>query len=190
VRSGSSLLAALNFQSVSGLHKHFTRISPAEFECLIHLIARRLSKIDTTFRKAISVQERLALTLRFLARGDSYVSLYHSFLSPLHSEHTATKAAQKELTDRTVVYCVRDTERVHTCSRRNCNIPFMRRTNTDIAPNKTVTLQVCTRLYSTDLQATSFGSTLAIIRRFCLFRPPVDICCCEWHETSPPRDAR
>jgi hypothetical protein len=25
---------------------------------------------------------------------------YHSFLSPLHSEHTATKAAQKELTHR------------------------------------------------------------------------------------------
>jgi hypothetical protein len=34
---------------------------------------------------------------------------YHSFLSPLPSEHTATKAAQEELTNRTAVYCVRDT---------------------------------------------------------------------------------
>jgi hypothetical protein len=64
---------------------------------------------------------------------------YHSFLSPLHSEHTATKATQKELTRRTVVYSVRDTERVYTCSSRNCNIPLMRRANTDIAPNKPVT---------------------------------------------------
>jgi hypothetical protein len=125
VYSASSQLADLNFQSVSGLYKNFTRMSPTEFECLIHLIGKRISNKDTTFRKAISVQERLALTLRFLANGDSYVSLYHPFLSPLHSEHTATKAAQKELTDRTAVYCVRDTERVHTCSSRNCNIPLM-----------------------------------------------------------------
>jgi hypothetical protein len=140
VYSASSLLADLNFQSVSGLYKNFTSMSPAEFGCLINLIGKRIAKIDTTFRKAISVQERLALTLRFLASGDSYVSLYHSFLSPLHSEHTATKAAQKELTHRTVVYCVRDTERVHTSSSRNCNIPLMRRANTDTAPNRPVTL--------------------------------------------------
>jgi hypothetical protein len=65
---------------------------------------------------------------------------YHSFPSPLHSEHTATKAAQKELTHRTVVYSVRDTEHVHTCSSLNCNTPLMRRANTDIATNKPVTL--------------------------------------------------
>jgi hypothetical protein len=65
---------------------------------------------------------------------------YHSFLSPLHSEHTATKAAQKELTHKTVVYCIHDTEHVHTCSSRDCNIPLMRQANTDIAPNKPVAL--------------------------------------------------
>jgi hypothetical protein len=82
----------------------------------------------------------LALTLRFLASGDSYVSLYH--FPWVHSIlNTSTKAAQKEMTHRTVVYCVRDTEHVHTCSSRNYNIPLMRRANTDIALNKPVTLQ-------------------------------------------------
>jgi hypothetical protein len=38
-------------------------------------LEKKISKKDTAFRKTISVQERLALTLRFLASGDSYVSL-------------------------------------------------------------------------------------------------------------------
>jgi hypothetical protein len=38
VYSGSSLLADWNYQSVSGLYKNFTRLSPTEFEYLIHLI--------------------------------------------------------------------------------------------------------------------------------------------------------
>jgi hypothetical protein len=43
------------------------------------LIGEKISQKDTAFRKAISVQERLALMLRFLANGDSYVSLQHLF---------------------------------------------------------------------------------------------------------------
>ena len=73
--SGSSLLADLNFQQVSGLYKNFIRMSPSEIEFLINLIGEKISKKDTAFRKAIYVQEMLALTLRFLASGDSYVSL-------------------------------------------------------------------------------------------------------------------
>jgi hypothetical protein len=42
-------------------------------------LEKKISKKDASFRKAISVQERLALTLRFLASGDSCVSLQYIF---------------------------------------------------------------------------------------------------------------
>ena len=73
------MLADLNFQSVSGLYKNFTRMSPSEFEFVINFIGGKISEENTAFRKSISVQERLALTLRFLASGDSYVSLQYLF---------------------------------------------------------------------------------------------------------------
>jgi len=63
VYSGSSLLAGLNFQSVSGLYKNFTRMSHSEFEILINLSGEKISKKDTAFRKAISIQESLVMTL-------------------------------------------------------------------------------------------------------------------------------
>lgn len=36
-------------------------------------------KKDTNMRKAVPIQERLAITLRFLASGDSYTSLGYLF---------------------------------------------------------------------------------------------------------------
>jgi hypothetical protein len=76
------LLADLKFQSVSGLHETFTRISPSVYVFLIHWIGEKISKKDTAFRKATYVQESLALTLRFSASGDSYVSLQYLFKIP------------------------------------------------------------------------------------------------------------
>jgi predicted DNA-binding protein len=46
---------------------------------MINLIGEKILKKDTAFRKAISVQERLALTLCFSASDDSYVSLQYLF---------------------------------------------------------------------------------------------------------------
>jgi len=61
-------------------------MSPSEFEFLINLIGLKISKEDTAFRKTISVQESLALTLCF-------DKLYDTFLSSLH--FTITKTLKK-----------------------------------------------------------------------------------------------
>ena len=69
--SGTSLLADLKFQEVSGQYKNFTRMTAADFELLINLVGPKIVKMDTRFRAAVPVQERLAVTLRFLATGDN-----------------------------------------------------------------------------------------------------------------------
>ena len=52
--------------------KNFTRMSVEDFDYLTEAITPYVKRQDTTFRKAISVRERLGVTLRFLATGDSY----------------------------------------------------------------------------------------------------------------------
>nr|CAH7757359.1 unnamed protein product [Callosobruchus chinensis] len=61
----------------SGHLKNFTRMTAEDYERLIILVGPKISKIDTKFRKAIPVQDRLAITLRFLATGDSLQYLFN-----------------------------------------------------------------------------------------------------------------
>jgi len=77
--NNNTLLADLKFQEISGQYKNFTRMSPTDFEYLINMIGPKIAKQDTFMRKSISVQERLSITLRFLATRDHYSSLQYLF---------------------------------------------------------------------------------------------------------------
>lgn len=63
----------------SGEFKKFTRMSTVDFEYLLQKVSPIISKTDTQFRLAIPARIRLAITLRFLASGDSYESLHFLF---------------------------------------------------------------------------------------------------------------
>lgn len=73
------MLADLKLQESSGHFQNFVRISSQDFEFLLNAISPKIKKMDTTMRKAITVIERLAITLRFLATGESYTSLQYLF---------------------------------------------------------------------------------------------------------------
>lgn len=64
------------------LCKKFLRMNINDFNHLLELVTPLISKEDTTMRKSISAGERLALTLRFLASGDSFTSLQYLFRIP------------------------------------------------------------------------------------------------------------
>jgi hypothetical protein len=53
-------------------------------EFLINLISPKIVKKDTAYRATVPVEERLAVTMWFLAIGDSYISLQYllQFLKP------------------------------------------------------------------------------------------------------------
>ncbi|XP_070179218.1 sugar-phosphatase AraL-like isoform X3 [Littorina saxatilis] len=60
-------------------YTNFVRMDPASFHRLLELVEPLLRKQETIMRQSISAAERLAVTLRFLASGDSYQSLRFLF---------------------------------------------------------------------------------------------------------------
>ncbi|XP_050676131.1 uncharacterized protein LOC126973060 [Leptidea sinapis] len=62
-----------------GQFDNFTRMSVTDFEYLLHKVAPMITKMDTPKREAIPAKIRLAITLRFLASGDSFESLHFLF---------------------------------------------------------------------------------------------------------------
>ncbi|VEN44056.1 unnamed protein product, partial [Callosobruchus maculatus] len=67
----------------SGKFHNFCRISYEDFELLLNKIGPQVQKKDTHLRLSIPAKERLAVTLRCLASGDSYQSLSFLFkISP------------------------------------------------------------------------------------------------------------
>lgn len=54
---------------------------PSAFNTILGLIGDRIRKEDTNFRKAIPPDVRLALTIRFLAAGETLRSVSYNFLT-------------------------------------------------------------------------------------------------------------
>ncbi|XP_052744680.1 uncharacterized protein LOC128199399 [Bicyclus anynana] len=75
-QAGNRIFEELCFDDAES---NFTRMNKIEFEHLYSLINAKISKKDTNFREAITARERLLVTLRFLATGDSYTSLQYLF---------------------------------------------------------------------------------------------------------------
>lgn len=64
------------------LYRNFVRMKGDDFNFLLNLVTPLIMKKDTHMRKSIPAGERLALTLRFLATGDSFMSLQYLFRIP------------------------------------------------------------------------------------------------------------
>lgn len=73
------MIADLQVENEYRLFDNFSRMSTQDFEWLLNSIGPEISKQNTNYRDAIPGKERLAVTLRFLATGDSYTSLAYLF---------------------------------------------------------------------------------------------------------------
>lgn len=72
------LMKELHAEDVSAF-TNFMRMDPETFHELLHRIAPRITKLDTNYRKALEPGLKLAITLRFLATGNSYKTLQYGF---------------------------------------------------------------------------------------------------------------
>jgi len=59
--------------------RNFTRIGPEMFHELLQVVGTRITKNHTWFGQSINPDLKLAITLRFLATGDSYRTLMYEF---------------------------------------------------------------------------------------------------------------
>lgn len=69
----------MQVELVDDLIMNFTRMTIDDFEYLVSLIGPKIERTNTNMREPITVKKRLAITLRFLATGDSYTSLQYLF---------------------------------------------------------------------------------------------------------------
>ncbi|XP_047141512.1 uncharacterized protein LOC124816382 [Hydra vulgaris] len=58
-------------------------MSPSTFERLLQIVAHDITKNNTKMRKPICAQERLAITVRYLATGDAHTTIAANYrMSP------------------------------------------------------------------------------------------------------------
>lgn len=61
---------------------YFLRMPKNDFDYLLNLVTPLIMKSDTVMRKAIPAGEKLSVTLRYLATGDTFASLQYMFRIP------------------------------------------------------------------------------------------------------------
>jgi hypothetical protein len=76
--SATDLFGDLNIERQYGLFHNFCRMNSIDLESLLSRIGPKITKRDSKFRKARPAAERLMVTLRYLATGDSYTSLVYT----------------------------------------------------------------------------------------------------------------
>ena len=59
--------------------RRYFRMNREQFEYLLHRIENTITRKDTVMRDAISARERLCITLRYLATGETFSSLESQF---------------------------------------------------------------------------------------------------------------
>lgn len=72
------IISTMNIEGPE-FYRQFTRITEAGFKFILDKIRHRIQKKDTYFRSAITAEERLSVTLKYLAAGDIYFTLCSLF---------------------------------------------------------------------------------------------------------------
>nr|CAI5830293.1 unnamed protein product [Callosobruchus analis] len=62
--------------------ENFLRMKKVDFDYILETVSSRIRRKDTSMRRAITPKERLIITLRYLATGDSYRSVIYLFRVP------------------------------------------------------------------------------------------------------------
>ena len=83
-RGYHNIVAELYATDIPGF-TNFMRMNPEFFEVIKIRLEPRLARQATNYRAPISVGEKLALNIRYLATGESYTSLSCQFCPLLHS---------------------------------------------------------------------------------------------------------
>ncbi|XP_037821853.1 uncharacterized protein LOC119610629, partial [Lucilia sericata] len=80
----AKLLKELRLETPT-LYHNFLRMKAKDFDYLLNLVKPLITKQTTRFREPISATERLAVTLRYLATGESFRSLQFVFRIPFNT---------------------------------------------------------------------------------------------------------
>ena len=75
------LMEELRLEDVKAF-KNFLRVEPELYEELVERVSHRIWKQDTAYRQSLRPGLKIAITMRYLASGDSYHSLMYAFRVP------------------------------------------------------------------------------------------------------------